>query len=287
MQRVLPPRLRISGKSPLYFWGVQRQIPGMRGAFSNTLILPLTAGAMLAIARTALGESALDAVRQIPKDQVGQIARIEARDGTPEPDRWYILTQDPKAENGVHEFVVEKGEVIASRSVSQFADKLTPEDVMGSDALKVDSAVAAKVAKAYADANGAAVASMNYELKKMGPDAAPAWTVSCENDKGEKLGTVVVSAGRGNVISHDGFSLHPEAEPTPGDTPPKREEPRFDTYAKPDVPVAAPGTSPPDEVETVDKAGHHHRRRVVKKQPSAIAKTLQNVGRTLEKFNPF
>ena len=48
----------------------------------------------------AYAETAFDAIKELPKDQAARIARIEGRDGTPDPDRWYILTQDPKADNG-------------------------------------------------------------------------------------------------------------------------------------------------------------------------------------------
>jgi hypothetical protein len=243
-------------------------------------------GVILALPPRAHAETALDAVKQLPKDAAARIARIEAREGTPEPDRWYILTQDPAADNGVHEFVVSNGEIVASRSISQFAESLKPEDILGDAALNIDSDKAAKMARDYAEANGAVVASMNYELKKDGTDAAPAWTVSCMDEKGNKVGTVVVTAGKGNVVSHDGFTLEPEPEATPGSTPRKKEEPRFDTYAKPEV-AAAAAAAPGGSLDDENTPGHHHHKHLPAKTPSPLQKTLQNVGRTLQKFNPF
>jgi hypothetical protein len=265
-------------KTPLYFSTYRRQIPGMRGVFSILVVSMLLASA-------AHGESALDAIKELPRDQAARIARIEARDGTPEPDRWYILTQDPAADNGVHEFVVSNGEIVASRAVSQFADSLKPDDVLGAAPLNIDSDKAAKLAHAYADANGAVVTSINYELKKDGPDAAPAWTISCMDDKGNKVGVVVVTAGKGNVVSHEGFTLEPEPEATPSR---KREEPRFETYAKPEVaPVTVAGSAASDDDMDDGKPGHHHHKHPPAKSPNPIAKTFQDVGRTLQKFNPF
>ena len=240
----------------------------------------------------ASAESALDALKEVPKDQAARIARIEARDGTPAPDRWYILTQDTNAENGVHEFVVSNGEIVASRAVSQFADNLKPDDILGDAPLTIDSDKAAQVARDYAEANGAVVTSMNYELKKDGPDAAPAWTVSCLDDKGNKVGQVVITAGKGNVVSHDGFSLEPVPEATPGETPHHKEEPHFDTYAKPEVASAEvtasskPGASPGDEDESTP-GHHHHRRAQPQKSPGAVGKALQSIGHGLQKINPF
>jgi hypothetical protein len=246
----------------------------MRSAISIAVILTLLPA--------AYAETALDAIKQLPADQAARIARIEGRGGAPDPDRWYILTQDPAADNGVHEFVVSNGEIVASRAISQFADSLKSEDILGDAPLTIDSDKAAKLAHDYAEANGAVVASINYELKKDGPDATPVWTISCLDDKGNKVGVIVVTAGKGNVVSHDGFALEPAPEATPGPIAKKKEEPRFDTYAKSDVVAASSPASDGDDSDP----GNPHRRRP-KKQESAITKTFDDVGRTLHKYLPF
>ncbi len=179
------------------------------------------AGMTIAVRLTsAHAETALDAVKQLPKDDVSRIAKIEGREGTPEPDRWYIVTHDPAAENGVHEFVVCNGEIVASRGLSQFAESLKPEDIIVEAALKVDSDKAEKLAHDYAERNGTAVATMNYELKKDGPDGAAAWTISCMDGTGTKVGELVLTAGKGEVVSHEGFAMEPKA--TPESTPRKK-----------------------------------------------------------------
>lgn len=277
------PRFEFPGqKSPLYFSLGQPQIPRMRRAISMATIL-IVAPFSLTRAR---GETALDALKELPRDQAARIARIEGRDGSPDPDRWYILTQDPTADNGLHEFVVSNGQVVASRALSQFADSLKPEDILGTP-VTIDSDKAAKLARAYAGANGSVVASLNYELKKDSPEAEPAWTISCLDEKGNKVGEVVLTAQKGSVVSHLGFALDPEpeatAEATPTATPeptPKK-KPHFDTYAKPEVAVAAVG-SPPEEDAGGGSPGHPQ-----KKPVSPILRTFDNVGRTLHKFLPF
>jgi hypothetical protein len=261
-------------KRSLSFFINRRQIPPMRG------ILP--AVGILALLPVAHAETALDAMKQLPREQAARVARIEGRDGSPEPDRWYILTQDPATDTGVHEFVVSKGEIVASRPISQFADSLKPADIVGMAPLKIDSDKAAALARSYADANGVVVAGINYELKLDGTDAAPAWTISCVDDKGNKVGEIVITADKGTVVSHDGFALEPAASPTPEPVSAKTETPHFDTYAKSEVaPMATPPGSPPDH------AGTHHHKPLPKKPENAVAKTFQDVGRTLQKFNPF
>jgi hypothetical protein len=245
-------------------------------------------GTILAVAITALtlraarGETALDALRQLPKDQAARIAKIEGRDGSPDPERWYILANDPTADNGVHEFVVSSGTLVASRALSQFAQSLKPEDMLGDTPVKIDSDQAAKVAREYAETNGAAVAMLNYELKKAGPAGEPEWTVSCVDDKGNKVGEVVMTAEKGTVVSHDGFTLEPEvAAAKPEETPRKRL--RVEAETKPEVaaaPVAQVASGPDDQGESEDT----HRAHPAGKPQNAVVKTFDNVGRTLHKY---
>src|SRR6202012_6071598 len=113
------------------------------------------------------------------------------------PERWHILVNDPKDENGLHEYVVSGGEVVASRNLSQFAESLKPTDVIGSSNVKVDSDKLSILAQQYAAANNMAIAKLNYTLSKEGVDAAPLWTVTCLDEAGKQLGQIVVSAGKG------------------------------------------------------------------------------------------
>src|SRR5215210_7382472 len=78
----------------------------------------------------AQAPTALGALKALPKGEARRVARIQAFEGTPTPERWHILVHDPDSENGLHEYVVAGGEVVASREISQFAEELKPEDVI-------------------------------------------------------------------------------------------------------------------------------------------------------------
>jgi hypothetical protein len=182
------------------------------------LFLGLLASAGICLAAADPPASVLNAIKQLPRGEAKKIARIEARDGTPFPERWHILVNDPKDENGIHEYVVSGGEVVASRNVSQFAESLKPTDVFGNSGLKVDSDKLATLALQFAEANNVTIASLNYALKKEGADATPLWNVTCLDEAGKEIGHIVVSAGKGNVISHDGFTAEPGAAATVVDT---------------------------------------------------------------------
>lgn len=197
----------------------------MRLTLTVPLFLLLLTGVPLGAQTPAL--SALDALRLLPRGDGKRVARIVARDGAPVPERWHFLVFDPKTENGVREYVVAAGEVVAAREVSQFAESLRAEDVVGADAVKVDSDRAAKQVQQYAQINNLTVTTLHYELKKVGATAAPLWTVACLDAAGKEVGQLVISASRGTVLSHPGFA----AEPPPPATPAPEEKPRLPVIA--------------------------------------------------------
>ena len=188
----------------------------------------------------AAGTTALDAVKLLPKEMRARIARIEARDGAPEPERWYILVQDRAAENGLKEFVVADGAIVAERGISQFAERLAPEQMLG-DGVRFDSDRAAQIAQQYAQLNDVTAATIAYQLRRDGTAAVPMWRLTCFNAIGREVGSLTITATKGAVISHQGFSIEPA--PTVAEKP--REKPR--PVAGPQIARATAVQPPPTE----------------------------------------
>jgi hypothetical protein len=155
--------------------------------------------------------TALDALKLLPKEKAKNLALIEARDGTPNPDRWYLLVQDSTEENGFREYVVEGRQIVADRALSQFTEKLAPEDVIRADSVKIDSDRVVKIAQQYAKASKFPITRISYELKKNDDDTTPVWKVNCWDDAGN-MAEVTVAATKGTVLSHDGFTLEARAD---------------------------------------------------------------------------
>ncbi|MEA3212213.1 MAG: hypothetical protein QOE70_5270 [Chthoniobacter sp.] len=195
----------------------------MRPLFLAAIVLLIPAAGL----RAQNATTALSALKLLPKGEGKRIARIEAREGSPTPERWYILVHNPKEETGLHEYVVAGGEIIASRALSQFAENVKPEDVIGNDAVKIDSDLAGQMAQDFAEANNLVAASLNYQLKKDNENA-PTWTVTCIDQGGKRLGEVVVAAGKGSVLSHSGFPVEPSPDKLklPGDSIEERDRAR-------------------------------------------------------------
>jgi hypothetical protein len=222
----------------------------MRPSFFTPFFLLLTCANLFA--ESVAASSALGALRLLPRGEAKRLAIIEAREGTPVPQRWHFIVHDPKSETGVHEYVIAGGEIVASRDVSQFAESLRPEDVIGNDGLKVNSDRAARLAQDYAIANNMTVATMQYALKKSGAAAAPLWNVTCLDDAGKELGHLVISAAKGTVVSHEGFAAEPPPPPppaTPVRTPPVRHTPKPEDRLRAPAAIAAEPKTTPVPVE--------------------------------------
>lgn len=174
----------------------------------TALCFILCVGGAFALAATE-DSTALKSLKTLPADAANRLAIIDGHDGAPTPARWHFLIEDPAAEHGVREIVVADREIVADREVSQFATQLTPEDVVGKAAIKIDSDAAARLAQRYATANALPVASMNFQLRKDPLTAVPVWTVTCLDDQATTLATLVVDGRDGRIIAHDGFASAP------------------------------------------------------------------------------
>jgi hypothetical protein len=164
---------------------------------------------IVALADVARGTTILEALKLLPKDDLGNLARIEAFDGSPVPERWHILVYEPESKTGVKEYVVAKGQLATSREISQFAETLSQADVIGEGPVQVDSDKLAGMAKDFAEANDLEVAKMSYHMGRQVPGAEPTWQVRCLDDGDKVVGTLVVNSQTGSVLSHEGFASAP------------------------------------------------------------------------------
>ena len=128
------------------------------------------------------------------------------------PERWYFIVHDPALPRGMREFVVAGGKVAGSRELSQFAETVSPAEVVGGDAVKIDSDRVARLAAMFATANGGRVAAINFELARDPAANAPVWRATVLNPDGDQLGVLAVNAVKGAILSHDGFENEPPSE---------------------------------------------------------------------------
>jgi hypothetical protein len=191
-------------------------------------LTPACLSLLLLAINTSVAGTALEALKFLTPEQIQRVALIAGRDGTPQPDRWHVVVFDPASkETGLREIVVSGGRKVADRSISQFVEKLSANDVISPDALKVDSDKLEKLAMKFGSANSTMVSALHFDLRRTGPESGALWTVTCLDSSGTELGKLIVSATRGNVLLHPGFVAEPDvdtiaeglqATPRPGDT---------------------------------------------------------------------
>ena len=151
----------------------------------------------------------LNALKLLPKDQVKNLVRIEAREGDPAPEQWYIQVYDPQSENGLREYAVGAKGITATRNLSQFLSGAQAGDVVGSKLVKVDSDDLLKLTQQYVEANHLTVTKINYTLLKEATNPVPVWKLACFDDADKKLAELVINARNATVVSHDGFDKVP------------------------------------------------------------------------------
>jgi hypothetical protein len=156
-----------------------------------------------------------------------------------------VIVFDPTSDSGLREYVIAGGQRVASRPVSQFVEKLTASDVVGPEAIKIDSDRVMKTALQYGVANNKTIALLHFDLRKSPTDGTPIWTVMCADLNGAEMGRLVISAARGDVLSHPGFLVVPPLEsvaeratstPAPARVDPGIEDPNL---RKPFIPMKA------------------------------------------------
>lgn len=170
------------------------------------LVACLFAADFARAAKPGPGFTVLDA---LPKGQAARVAIVSGVKGRPVPEQWKVVVHDRKAPEGLREYTVSGGEVIAQRDTSELAEKLTAEDVIGPREIAVFPQQLAELARSYAAANQAALGSVDFLLRKVGAEAAPLWTLTCRRESGARLGVLVITAGKGRVVSHEGFAKAP------------------------------------------------------------------------------
>lgn len=234
----------------------------MKSLAAAALALLLTSPAQ------AAGLTALGAVKLLPPDAAARLCRIEAREGRPHPDRWHLLVHDPAQPSGLREFVVAGREIVASRTLSQFAEKLGPGDVIDLAKVSLDSDAAAERVQRFALANNVVVGSLNYHLRREGSGAAPLWEVQSLDASGQVLATVRLTATKGTLVAHDGFPIKPRAKDA--------KSPELTVYASSTL---APAPALADMTEPAPTP-----RRTVRRRKEPEKGGIHKVGNTLKKF---
>jgi hypothetical protein len=185
--------------------------------------------ALLLVVTSALADehpTAYEALRAVgtkfSRDSVNRIISVTGVDGTPQPETWKILMEDPRARGGVREIEVADGRIASERTPVRTIVGSTEGARIKTTRLNLDSSGAFTVASRTADKSNARFATVSYTLRT-DERGDPVWIITLQNRSSRPVGTIYIGANRGNVTRTEGMFAGATMEDVETDREPERD----------------------------------------------------------------
>jgi hypothetical protein len=187
--------------------------------------------------------------KQVSRVALGRVISVTGVDGDPQPTRWSILVVDRHSAEGVREFQVANGRVVADGPPSTAVVGSTNAATIPTAKLNLDSSGAFSVASYTANTAHVNFDRVSYTLRT-GERGQPVWMVTLQDNARRPLGTIAINANKGNVTRVQGMfrganMAHVEQDPPERGGVARNEVRRRDPATR-DV----EGTAPDDEYAT-------------------------------------
>jgi hypothetical protein len=138
------------------------------------------------------------------RDSVNRVISVTGVGGTPQPETWKVLLEDPRARGGVREVEITNGEVASERKAVRSVVGSTEGATIKTARLNLDSNGAFAVASHTADKSNARFDTVSYTLRT-DERGDPVWIVTLQNKSSRPVGTIYIGANRGNVTRTEGM----------------------------------------------------------------------------------
>lgn len=142
--------------------------------------------------------------RQFHRSAMKRIISVTAADGDPQPREWTVVIADRNAPSGVRELQVSDTGIVGNRAGSTGVTGSVEGAVINTSQLNLDSDGAFEVANYTADKSHTNFDSVSYTLRT-NDRGTPVWIVTVNDQSHAPLGTIHISANRGNVTRVDGM----------------------------------------------------------------------------------
>ncbi|MEO5719979.1 MAG: hypothetical protein ABIR71_00735 [Chthoniobacterales bacterium] len=162
----------------------------------------------LTVARGERQSTAYDALQvvgnQFGRTALKRIISVTGVDGDPQPTNWTVLLADRNAAGGVRELQVADGRILANRTPGGRVAGTTEGATINTAQLNLDSSGAFTVASHTADRAHTNFDSVSYTLRTS-DRGTPVWIVTVLDQARNPVGTIHISAHRGNVTRVEGM----------------------------------------------------------------------------------
>ncbi len=141
--------------------------------------------------------------RQFHRAAMKRIISVTGVNGDPQPTEWTVLIADRNAPGGVRELQVSDTGIVGNRAGSGMTGS-TDNATINTAQLNLDSDGAFEVANYTADKSHTNFDSVSYTLRA-NDRGTPVWIVTVNDQSRAPLGTIHISANRGNVTRVEGM----------------------------------------------------------------------------------
>ena len=141
---------------------------------------------------------------QLKRDFVNHVISVTGTNGSPQPEIWTIVIDDPGARGGVREVEVGGGRIVSERTPLRSAVESSLGSVIDTAKLNLDSSGAFTLAQQTADKSHVTFATADYTLR-VDERGNPIWRVTLQRQNGEPAGTIFIGANHGTVTRTEGL----------------------------------------------------------------------------------
>src|SRR5437867_11427652 len=141
---------------------------------------------------------------QFGRGALNHLVSITGVGGNPQPEKWKITLDDPRAPGRVREVEVADGRIASEGTPSRSIAGSTEGAMINTKRLNLDSNGAYAVASHTAEASHARFATVDYTLRT-DERGEPVWIVTLLNKSSRPVGTIYIGATGGTVRRTEGM----------------------------------------------------------------------------------
>jgi hypothetical protein len=168
-------------------------------------------GVFLLVAGSAFAQeegTAYEALRvvgtQLNRAFINHVISISGTNGTPQPETWKVLIDDPRARGGVRDIEIRNGRIDSERTPVRSVAGSSEGATIDTKRLNLDSSGAYTLASHTADKSHTSFATVDYTLRT-DERGEPVWIVTLRSQSRRPVGTIYIGANRGNVTRTEGL----------------------------------------------------------------------------------
>jgi hypothetical protein len=169
----------------------------------NSLLGILAGGMLVASVPPALaadGGDFFSAWDALPTHYQGQVLRVSADSGTPNPPAWYFSARNPQRNNAVHSITVIDGQVTRDAPSLDLRTLFRGPTPISISRVSVDSTGAWNATRNFVEGRGQRLGSVSYVLEQAGSDADPIWQIWAYDATGSYIAFLRILATTGAII---------------------------------------------------------------------------------------